>query len=164
MDARHTCPRAAEKPLPNLQNAHFQEGDPLLLHSKCALCTHTPPSLNPQNKPHFTHAGKEKVFRVLPGVPNEKPGHILATRARGTSATLLVFEGLLGYKPFLVRTVLSTERRNSHFLFAPMSQVQHSSCIRGAASPASAGQPFSPSREPGFQVLNFIRPLPPFSV
>lgn len=74
------------------------------------------------------------------------------------------FEGMLGYKPFLVRTVLSTERRNSHFLFAPMSQVQHSSCIRGAASPASAGQPFSPSREPGFQVPNFIRPLPPFSV
>ena len=38
-----------------------------------------------------------------------------------------------GYKPFLVPTVLSTERRNSRFLSAPTAQAQQGGCTRGAA-------------------------------
>lgn len=37
-----------------------------------------------------------------------------------------------GYKPFLVPTVLSTERRNSHFLSAPTARAQQGGRTRGA--------------------------------
>lgn len=37
-----------------------------------------------------------------------------------------------GYKPFLVPTVLSTERRNSRFLSAPTAQAQQGGRTRGA--------------------------------
>ena len=45
---------------------------------------------------------------------------------------LILLSAMSGYKPFLVPTVLGTERRNSRFLFAPRSQVQQSSCSHGA--------------------------------
>lgn len=45
-----------------------------------------------------------------------------------------------GYKPSLVPTVLSTEGRTSHFLWAPTSQAQPGSRVCGATGPAPAGQ------------------------
>ena len=44
----------------------------------------------------------------------------------------LFFPLMSGYKPFLVPTVLSTERRNSRFLSAPTARVQQGGHTRGA--------------------------------
>ena len=50
----------------------------------------------------------------------------------GTRGSLVWCPLMFGYKPFLVPTVLSTERRNSRFLSAPTAQAQQGGCTRGA--------------------------------
>lgn len=67
---------------------------------------------------------------------------------------------MLGYKPFSGLTVLSTECRNSHFLFAPKYR-----CSTAAASVVLAVQHLQGSHshpaQSGVQVLHFIRAPPP---
>lgn len=69
-------------------------------------------------------------------------------------------EGMLGYKPFLVRTVLSTERRNSHFLFAPVSQAQHSSCTVVLPVQHLQGSPSHPAQRQGSKCLHSVFKTP----
>ena len=53
----------------------------------------------------------------------------------GTRASLVRCPLMFGYKPFLVPTVLSTERRNSRFLSAPTARAQRGGRTRGAGKP-----------------------------
>ena len=51
----------------------------------------------------------------------------------GTRCSLRQLSGMSGYKPSLVPTVLSTERRSNCLLSDPTSSVQQGSCTRGAS-------------------------------
>ena len=54
------------------------------------------------------------------------------TQYFGVSFFFFFFPLMFSYKPFLVPTVLSTERRNSRFLSAPTAQAQQGGRTRGA--------------------------------
>ena len=59
-------------------------------------------------------------------------GFFLGSGFCSTESFFFFFPLMSGYKPFLVPTVLSTERRNSRFLSAPTAQAQQGGRTRGA--------------------------------
>ena len=76
----------------------------------------------------------------------------------GTRGSLVQCPLMFGYKPFLVPTVLSTERRNSRFLSAPTALAQQGGHTCGAGeSGICRAVPAPPPRAP--KQLRRARPL-----
>ena len=87
----------------------------------------------------------------------------------GTRGSLERCPLMSGYKPFLVPTVLSTERRNSRFLSAPTAQAQQGGRTRGAgksgicrAVPAPRGPPEQLRRARPLTLVRSVRRLTHF--